>query len=338
MRPRSCSRPFRTATPAEAASTVATVPVALVALALVVSLTAPRLLSRASWPRRSPRLGILAWQASIFAVLAAGVLLALTALVPVKRVSFDLGHLLHACPAVLRSRYQVFDGSWVHLASLVVATCTALALVRALIQRARAVRKGRVSQRDLLDMLVRQRDSRSGAHILEHAVPLAYCVPGSGGRVVVTTAAVATLDDRQLTAVLAHEHAHLDGRHDLILFGAEVAASAFPWSRFFRRARRELSLLVEMLADDEGSRRSDRTALATALVDLGQSPSPVGTVGASGDTVERVQRLIHPSQGPTGAERLVVLMVSIALLASPWLIALGPAWAAGSGLCPPANP
>ena len=134
--------------------------------------------------------------------------------------------------------------------------------------------------------------------------------------------------------MVAHEHAHLDGRHDLILFGAEVAASAFPWSRFLRHARRELSLLVEMLADDEASRRSDRTALATALVDLGQSPSPHGTVGANGDTLERVRRLIHHADGPTGARRLIVLLASLALLATPWVIALGPAWAARSGLCP----
>jgi beta-lactamase regulating signal transducer with metallopeptidase domain len=299
-----------------------------------VSLCAPQFLSRATWPRRSPRLGILAWQASVFTVLAAGVLLALTALVPVKRVSFDLGHFLHACPAVLRSRYQVFDGSWVHLVSLIIAAGTSLALLYALIKSGRAVRRGRVRQRDLLDLLVRQRDSRSGAHILEHAIPLAYCVPGGGGRVVVTTAAVAALDDRQLTAVLAHEHAHLDGRHDLILFGAEVASCAFPWSSFFRHARRELSLLVEMLADDEASRRSDRTALATALVDLGQSPSPQGTVGANGDTLERVRRLIHHTDGPTGARRLIVLLASLALLATPWVITLGPAWAARSGLCP----
>jgi beta-lactamase regulating signal transducer with metallopeptidase domain len=266
------------------------------------------------------------------------VLLAVTALVPVRRISFDVGHVLHACPAVLRSRYQLLNGSWVHLLSLAVATGMTLALALALIRSARAVRRGRVRQRDLLDLLVRQRDARSGAHILEHAVPLAYCVPGSGGLVVVTTAAVAALDDRQLTAVVAHEHAHLDGRHDLILFGAEVAASAFPWSRFLRHARRELSLLVEMLADDEGSRRSDRTALATALVDLGQSLSPLGTIGANGDTVERVERLIHPTSGPTGLQRLVVLLVSVALLASPWLIAIVPAWAARSGLCPSANP
>lgn len=312
-----------------------TVPLALVLLALVVAILGPRLLGRASWPRRSPRLGILAWQACVFTVLTSGMLLAVTVALPVDRVSFDVGHILHACPEVLRGRYRVLDGSFHHLGSLLVATGTFLAVLRALFVRARAVRQGRGRQRELLDLLVRQRDSLHGAHVLEHDVPLAYCVPGGGGRIVVTSAAVAALDHRQMTAVLAHEHAHLDGRHDLILFGADVAAAAFPWSRFFRGARRELSLLVEMLADDEGARRSDRTSLATALVDLGQSPAPEGAVGANGDTVERVHRLMSSAPGPTGARRVLVLSASLILLASPWVIAIAPAWAARSGLCPP---
>lgn len=315
-----------------------TVPLALVSLALSVAVLAPRLLGRPRWPRRSPRLGILAWQASVFTVLAAGVLLALTALMPVERVSFDVGHILHACPDVLRGRYATSDGSWLHLASLIVATATFLALLRALFVCGRAVRRGRVRQRELLDLLVRRRDSLRGAHILDHDVPLAYCVPGGRGRIVVTTAAVAALNDRQMTAVLAHEHAHLDGRHDLVLFGADVAAAAFPWSQFFRRARRELSLLVEMLADDEASRRSDRNVLATALVDLGQTPAPAGAVGANGDTVERVERLMYHAAGPTGVRRVMVLTFSLALLASPWVIAVAPAWAARSGLCPLPSP
>lgn len=311
-----------------------TVPLALVALALVVATLAPQVLARAAWSQDSPRLGILAWQASVLAVLGACVLLALTALLPVDRISFDIGHIIHACPDVLRHRYAVLDGSPLRLGSLLVAGGTVLALLRAVVVRGIAVRRGRGRQRLLLDLLVREHDSQYGAHVLEHDVPLAYCVPGGGGRVVVTTAAVEALDNRQLMAVLAHEHAHLDGRHDLILFGADVAAAAFPWSRFFRTARRELGTLVEMLADDEASRRSDRTSLASALVDLGQSPVPEGAVGAAGDTMQRVVRLVGTAPRLTRSRRAAVLVTSLVLVASPWVIAVAPAWAARSGHCP----
>ena len=89
-----------------------------------------------------------------------------------------------------------------------------------------------------------------------------------------------------------------------------------------------------MLADDEASRRNDRSVLATALVDLGQSPAPAGAIGAGGDTVDRVERLMEHATGPTGLRRFVIVAVSLALIASPWVIAVVPAWAARSGLCP----
>ena len=38
--------------------------------------------------------------------------------------------------------------------------------------------------------------------------------------------------------------------------------------------------------------------------------------------------------GPTGVRRFLVIAVSLTLLASPWVIAVVPALAARSGLCP----
>ena len=43
--------------------------------------------------------------------------------------------------------------------------------------------------------------------------PAAYCVSGRPPAIVVTTAALGALDDRQLDAVVAHERAHLAGHH-----------------------------------------------------------------------------------------------------------------------------
>lgn len=310
------------------------VPLALVLFAFVVMTAGPRWLRGRTWAQGSPRMGILAWQAAVLSVLSALVLLALTAALPVTRVSFDLGHVIHACPEALRRSYDTVDLSWVRVASAVVAAATFLALSWAVLTRGVAVRRGRVRQRQVLDLLGRERQFALCAHVLEHDVPLAYCVPGGGGRIVLTTAAVAALDERQLTAVLAHEHAHLDGRHDLVLFGADVAAAAFPWSSFFRTARAELRTLIEMLADDEASRRSDPLVLATALVDLGQTTAPTWAIGATGDTVIRVERLIARQRRLSRARRLLAVSLSVVLLLAPWAIAVAPAWAARAGHCP----
>ena len=163
---------------------------------------------------------------------------------------------------------------------------------------------------------------------------MAYCVPGDGGRVVLTSAAVAALDERQLRAVLAHEHAHLDGRHDLVLLCADVARRAFPGVRFFRTAQGELAVLVELLADDEAARRCDSSSLAEAIVHLSQVPVPAGSLGGSGHSLLRVQRLLASPAAVTIRVRTVVALSLMTITALPYLVALGPAWASPAGLCP----
>src|SRR5206468_10144529 len=58
-----------------------------------------------------------------------------------------------------------------------------------------------------------------GATIVEHPQPAAYVVAGRRRRVVVTTGALDRLAPDELAAVLAHERAHANGRHDLIIDG-----------------------------------------------------------------------------------------------------------------------
>lgn len=310
-----------------------TVPLLLLAFVAVVASVSPRALTRRNWSRRSPKMGIVAWLATAVSVLTACILLATVALLPVERVRLDIGHFLHACPEVLRRGFSFVSGAWPHLGSLLVAGITVVLLLRAIVAHGLSVRRGRASHRHLLSVLSCHPDPRYGAHVIEHDVPLAYCIPGGGGKVVLTSAAVAALDDGQLAAVLAHEHAHLDGHHDLVLFGAAVGSRAFPWSRFFRAARGEIDVLVEMLADDKALHDTERDDLVDALVGLGQWPAPESALGATGDTLQRVQRLVAQVRRPSRVVAATVLATSFALVVAPWVIAVAPVWAARSGLC-----
>ena len=315
-----------------------TVPLALILYAVTVMVLAPRLLTYDDWTHVVPRWGIAAWQACVGAVLGSLVLLALSAVLPVDSVSFDVGHLLHACSTVLQHRYLLHDGPWVSRSSLAIAAITAGLLARALVIRSAAVWRGRRRQRCLIDLLARECDGH-GTHVLVHEAPLAYCIPGGRGRIVLTTAARSRLDPEETAAVVAHERAHLRGRHDLVLFGADVAHAAFPWIKFFRTAREEMRGLVEMLADDHAATQTGREPLAAALVDLGSEPAPETALGATSHiTTSRVARLLE-ERHPTSLLRLTGLVgVSAVVLAMPWIIAIAPAWAARSGLClPPAG-
>lgn len=311
-----------------------TVPVALLLFAGAILLLASRVLTRAIWVHGSPRWGILAWQACVGAVLSAFVLLALTALVPVERISFDLAHLLHACAAALQDSYALSQAPGVFGASIAVAGMTVLLLLRATVLLTVRVARSRDRQRRLLDLLARDLDGH-GAHVLAHDVPLAYCVPGGRGRIVLTTAARATLPAAELRAVVAHERAHLRGRHDLVLFGADVARTAFPWMRFFHVAHVQMTGLIEMLADDRAASRAGRLPLAAALLDLGTSPAHQSSVVGTGHmTTVRVARLVEGVDGLSFVRRLTAAVLCAGLLAAPWVMTVAPAWAARTGRCP----
>jgi hypothetical protein len=71
--------------------------------------------------------------------------------------------------------------------------------------------------------------------------PRRYCVPSLRHRVVLTTGAVAALEPRQLRAVIAHERAHLWGRHDLVIAGALALTGPSRGSGCSGRRRRRSS-------------------------------------------------------------------------------------------------
>ena len=123
-----------------------------------------------------------------------------------------------------------------------------------------------------------------------------YCLPGRR-RIVLTTGALSRLDDGELDAVLAHERAHLSGRHHLVLALAAALPRAFPAVGLFAVAARQVAYLVEIAADDAAARRAPRLAVASALLAVAGAGLPAGALGAGGSAAsQRIQRLINPPQ------------------------------------------
>jgi hypothetical protein len=236
----------------------------LTGLALVLAGPVPALLARARWPSAVPRAAIVLWQAVAVAAVLAAVGSALAAPEALLRV------LTHpqdrtGLPVVLAVAAAAI------LAGLIVARLLGVLVLLAVQTRVRRAR-----HRDMVDLLARaeQHDApgapRTGSvlRVLDGAVPFAYCVPGRvgrEGRVVVTGAALETLCPNELSAVIAHEQAHLDARHDLVREGFTALHQAFPVVVRSREARDAVALLLEMLADDAGRRRHGDEAMAGAL-------------------------------------------------------------------------
>ena len=308
----------------------------LVTYAVVTALLAPAVLGRASWLSSSPRLAVLVWQAALAAVLSALVLLLAVAGLPTSALSFDVNHLLHACVVRLTELYRQGEVGAAQVVAAAVGTGTAGRLCWVLLGQVREIRRQRCGQRILLDLLAGD-PQPDGALLLPAEVPVAYCVPGGGGRIVLTTAADEALSPEQRSAVVAHERAHLRGRHDLVLLGADVAAAAAPWVPFFRHAQRSLARYVEMLADDVAVRRSGPAPVAGALLGLGPTHVP-GTVAASGTaTAERVRRLLDEQPRAVSRTRQAALgTVAVVAAGLPMIIVTAPVLASAAGLCPAA--
>jgi Zn-dependent protease with chaperone function len=170
-----------------------------------------------------------------------------------------------------------------------------------------------------------------GAVVVEHPQPAAYCVAGRCPTVVVTSGAMAALEPGQLDAVLAHERAHLAGRHHALEAAARIGRQVLPFLPLLRDAEAQVARLAELHADDAATRTADPRELATALVVLATpaQSTPAATLAAAAtDAVQRIHRLLGPAE-PLGRVRRHLLCATAAILAlTPVLVALSPAVAA----------
>jgi Zn-dependent protease with chaperone function len=309
----------------------------LLAYAAFLAFPAAGALRRAGWTERAPRLGIITWQALSVSIIGSALLAGLTATVRATQI----GGISRQCHAAVRwSCPPDITPGGAALAAIGGATTLALAvrIVWCLATAYAAAGRLRHRQLDALTVLGRA-DTRLGATLIEHATPAAYCLPGRHGRIVVTTAALAALDDAQLTAVLAHERGHLRQRHHLVLAAAQAFARAFPPLPVFRVARDQIARLTELAADDSATRRADRLTIAEALLTLAQAapaagPANVPALAAGGTgSAARARRLIAAPR-PLGRVRMLLgLAAAGAILTAPLLAASAPALTASDPSC-----
>jgi Zn-dependent protease with chaperone function len=256
----------------------------------------PALLSSLTKGGHAPRCGVAAWLIAIGSVLLTWITVAIL-------VVFDLiahwrqgGSFVVACVQLLCDVAAGKAGTVPQL-MLLVGAAAAVALVGVLgfrltrtIWRLRAQAQGHAQSVRLVGRPTAERD----VYIMDAAERTAYCVSGKPPAIVVTSAAVAALDDQELGAVLAHERAHLDGHHPRVVTTLRGLALVFPWLVLITRGSVEVSRLLEMCADDVAARRYGHQVLLTGLMALAGG-SPAAALGAADIAVlNRAQRLAVP--------------------------------------------
>jgi Zn-dependent protease with chaperone function len=303
----------------------------LIAYASTVAGLGARLLRR-EWSSRAPRAAIVGWQALSTSVVLAILLAAVALALPFLPMRYSLSYLLNAHTITVVEHYETPLGIWPGVAGLgmvaVLAGLLAVTTARAFRRTAQVRRSQRAALR-----LVGNRHPE-GFTIVDHAVPVAYCLPGGSGTVVLSTAALEILTDRERELVLGHEHRHLRARHHLAVAYADALRRTFRWVPLFAEAHDQVTVLLEMAADDAASGVADRRSLAHALVALGTGVRPEAAMAAS-DTaaLQRVRRLTAPPEPRRRGMGLMVGAAAVAALSVPVGLALAPAIEAATRDC-----
>ena len=305
----------------------------LLCVAAAILVVGPRL-AAASWTQQAPRLAIFAWQALTVSAVGTVALAGVTLLIPITALAGDLGAIVHACAVSIATAYgssQFLPGKLVgaFLAGVLpvwVIFCGARVLVG-------GWRSRRLLHRSL--SLITETDSGSGIKVIDTPAPAAFCVPGRSAQIVVTRGALDQLSTRELDGVLAHEAAHLRGRHNLAVALSQILARAFPCIRLFQVATQETRQLIELLADDAALQRVGRLDLASAIVSLAEMKAPTAAMAMAQDAaVIRVSRLLSPGPPLEPWRYRVAAFGALAVVVAPLLIAGYPAVSAAlSDLC-----
>lgn len=137
--------------------------------------------------------------------------------------------------------------------------------------------------------------------VLPDSSPYAYALPGSPGRVVVSTGMLDGLAEDEREALLAHERAHLRHRHHRYLLTTQLAACVNP---FLRPLQYAVAYSAERWADEEsaqtvGDRRLTARAVARAALVSHAAPAPgfaafAAPTPAPGPVPRRVAALLGP--------------------------------------------
>lgn len=292
----------------------------LLLLGAVLAEPASRALAAAQWPARDPVGALLAWQAiglaGGLALLGAGTVYGLAPLgdTPVAAATAFAGAIADG---------RLFDELGVgQLLALLAALLLALRLLGVLaFTTARTVRLRR-RHRDLVDVLGTPWPMAPGARVLDHPVPVAYCLPGRRSRLVLSAGVLDALAPAQLRAVLAHERAHLRERHDLVVLPFVAWGATAPFVRGMTCAQFAVAELIEMRADDVAVAEVDPVELSGALRTVGGSVPAAAFSSFSAAVEGRLARVLAPPARLPPPLRVLVRVAALALVAVPTIALL----------------
>ncbi|MGB0971897.1 MAG: M56 family metallopeptidase [Mycobacterium sp.] len=289
---------------------------ALLLYVLVVSAAGPKLLRWITADGGAPRLAIAAWLTAVATVLGCSIAAMALLVVEVAGHWGSPDALIVSCLDRLQSILLGHSGWQARVVATAAVAITVGGVIAVCVRAGRALSRIRaltLAHADAVRLV--GRSDGSDVVIVESAEPAAYCVAGRPSAIVVTTAALAALDRSQLAAVIAHERAHLDGRHVYLVAAVRGLAAALSAIALFTHAAKEVCSLLEMCADDAAARRHGHEPLLGGLLTLSGAMSPArGLAAASVAVLVRAERLTDPQKGLAQIRTRVTLSGAVAAM------------------------
>ena len=269
--------------------------VGLLLYSVAMLVAAPPLLRAMTCSGNAPRLGVVTWLSAIGTVVGSWVATSVMVIIEV------ISHWTHprtvaaSCLARLQRTMSGDAGIAPQITLLAIAAAVTVAAAIIGVRLATAVlgMRARAHEHARAVRLVGHRTGEADVVMVEAAKAAAYCVAGRPPAIVVTSAARAALDDRQLAAVLAHERAHLAGHHSVIVSALRALAAVFPRLSLITEGAQQVSRLLEMCADDVAARRHSSRALLSGLITLSTAVPVEALAAADLAVLARAERERH---------------------------------------------
>lgn len=288
----------------------------------VLAWLAPPVLRRMTGGGVNPHMGVAAWLATIGATLAAWV----AALVLVLVAGWDSIKDASAVTLCLElfgfPDHTPLPGR-IGSVALIIGGLVASGVVAMRVGRSITGLRARSREHARAARIIGRPTDHPNVVVLDAVQPAAYCVIGRPNAIVVTSAAMSSLDSNQLEAVLAHENAHISGRHHHILMVLRALATTLPRLPLFAEANDTVACLLEMCADDAAARNVGTRPLLAGLLTLAghQSPLPEGLAAAGTAVLTRAVRLAIPTRRHVRWRHRASLSAAMTvMLATPALI------------------
>jgi Zn-dependent protease with chaperone function len=297
---------------------------ALLLGAVLVGWWSPRPLSRLTATGIGPGTAIVWWLLTAAGVTAGAIAGALLLVLPGHGPAAAIMRVLHDCwSAVSHGSLPSLDP----IAAAGTGTVLLVAAGRLLLTSVRRRRRRNLMHRRHLEAL-RLSGATTSPPVptlwLPEDEPIVYSLGGRPALIVASTGLANRLSDRELLAVLAHERAHVRGRHHELTAVAEVSGRTLRFMPLMRELPGAVRLLVELAADRTAANQCGPEPLRSALRSIGAAVGPRRALAMSGgDIAIRLQRLTVASHTwPRFAARLTAVAGGVVALLAPPVVAV----------------